>query len=51
MDYMARHGSRRTRPQELVPGTLRVISVRMATTAPKRARGGARRRPEGYVAR
>jgi epoxyqueuosine reductase len=29
MDYMARHGTRRTRPAELVPGTLRVISVRM----------------------
>ena len=29
MDYMAAHGTRRTRPDELVPGTLRVISVRM----------------------
>jgi epoxyqueuosine reductase len=29
MDYMARHGSRRARPAELVPGTQRVISVRM----------------------
>ena len=29
MDYMARHGTRRSRPQELVPGTLRVISVRL----------------------
>lgn len=29
MDYMQRHGSKRTRPEELVPGTLRVISVRM----------------------
>jgi epoxyqueuosine reductase len=29
MDYMARHGSRRSRPAELVPGTLRVISARM----------------------
>jgi len=29
MDYMARHGTRRTRPAELVPGTVRVISVRM----------------------
>jgi len=32
MDYMAKHGSRRTRPAELVPGTLRVISVRMNNT-------------------
>jgi epoxyqueuosine reductase len=29
MDYMARHGTRRSRPAELVPGTLRVISARM----------------------
>ncbi len=29
MGYMAQHGSRRTRPAELVPGTVRVISVRM----------------------
>jgi epoxyqueuosine reductase len=29
MDYMARHGTRRSRPQELVPGTLRVITARM----------------------
>ncbi|MBK9130869.1 MAG: tRNA epoxyqueuosine(34) reductase QueG [Gammaproteobacteria bacterium] len=29
MDYMARHGTRRSRPSDLMPGTLRVISVRM----------------------
>ncbi len=29
MHYMEKHGTRRTRPAELVPGTLRVISVRM----------------------
>jgi epoxyqueuosine reductase len=29
MDYMARHGSRRARPEVLRPGTLRVISARM----------------------
>ncbi len=29
MDYMQRHGSKRSRPEELVPGTVRVISVRM----------------------
>ncbi len=27
MDWMARHGDKRSRPQELVPGTVRVISV------------------------
>ena len=29
MDYMAAHGSKRTRPAELVPGTRRVIAARM----------------------
>jgi epoxyqueuosine reductase len=29
MDYMARHGSARSRPGELLPGTARVISVRL----------------------
>jgi epoxyqueuosine reductase len=29
MHYMARHGNKRSRPPELVPGTLRVISLRM----------------------
>jgi epoxyqueuosine reductase len=29
MGYMSRHGTRRSRPQELVPGTVRVLSVRM----------------------
>jgi len=29
MDYMARHGTRRARPAELVPGTVRVITARM----------------------
>ncbi len=34
MAYMQRHGTRRTRPQELQPGTLSVISVRMDYLAP-----------------
>jgi len=29
MEYMAEHGQMRSRPQELIPGTLRIISVRM----------------------
>ena len=37
MQYMARHGRRRSRPAELVPGTLRIISVRMNSTAPDAA--------------
>jgi len=39
MDYMAKHGSKRSRPQDLVPGTVRVISVRM-DYQPPRARDG-----------
>ena len=34
MDYMARHGTARTRPVELVPGTVSVISVRLNYQAP-----------------
>jgi epoxyqueuosine reductase len=34
MEYMQRHGTRRTRPQELQPGTLSIISVRMDYMAP-----------------
>ena len=29
MDYMARHGTRRSRPAELVPGTMSVVTVRL----------------------
>jgi epoxyqueuosine reductase len=29
MDYMQRHGRRRARPRELIPGTLRIIAARM----------------------
>lgn len=37
MDYMQRHGSKRSRPDELIPGTLRVISVRMNYFPPNAA--------------
>jgi epoxyqueuosine reductase len=37
MHYMARHGARRARPHELVPGTVRVISVRMDYFPPQAA--------------
>jgi epoxyqueuosine reductase len=40
MDYMARHGTRRARPAELVPGTIRVISARL-DYLPRRARDAA----------
>ena len=29
MDYMARHGVKRARPDELIPGTLRIVSARL----------------------
>ena len=53
MEYMARHGTRRSRPAELVPGTLRVISVRMANSPPDAAPAQAvlDDRSQGYVAR
>lgn len=35
MDYMAKHGSKRTRPAELVPGTVRIISARMDYRPPE----------------
>ena len=35
MDYMAKHDARRSHPDKLIPGTLRVISVRMNYTPPK----------------
>lgn len=34
MEYMRRHGARRSRPADLVPGTVRVISVRMDYSPP-----------------
>jgi epoxyqueuosine reductase len=37
MDYMARHGARRARPSEMVPGTIRVITARL-DYLPRRAR-------------
>lgn len=35
MEWMARHGMMRARPDELLPGTVRVISVRMDYLPPK----------------
>lgn len=37
MDYMAKHGAKRSRPEALVPGTLRVISARMDYRPPAAA--------------
>lgn len=35
MDYMAKHGTKRTRPAELVPNTIRIISARFDYLPPK----------------
>jgi len=35
MGFMEKHGTKRTRPEELVPGTLRVISARMDYLPPE----------------
>jgi epoxyqueuosine reductase len=40
MDYMAKHGAKRARPAELVPGTQRVISVRMPYVPAATLQGG-----------
>jgi epoxyqueuosine reductase len=37
MSYMSRHGTRRSRPQELIPGTVSVISVRLDYLPPDAA--------------
>lgn len=53
MDYMARHGDKRSRPAELVPGTLRVLSVRMdyGTGEDAAAWATLERGEDAYVAR
>ena len=35
MDYMAKHGTKRSRPAELIPGTLTIISVRLDYMPPE----------------
>ena len=53
MDYMARHGVKRSRPAELVPSTVRVIAARMDYLPPDVAEPWrVLQRPElGYVSR
>ncbi|OOF12873.1 tRNA epoxyqueuosine(34) reductase QueG [Salinivibrio sp. PR919] len=52
MDWMARHGMMRARPQELVPGTVRVISVRMNYLPPNAGFATTLANPTlGYVSR
>lgn len=52
MDYMARHGMMRARPHELLPGTLRVISVRMNYLPEQAAIARVLSNPDqGYISR
>ena len=53
MSYMERHGRKRTRPAELVPGTVRVISARMSywPDEARDAREALADPTTGYVAR
>jgi epoxyqueuosine reductase len=52
MQYMQRHGTRRSRPAELVPGTLRVVSARMDYRVDAADPERVLRDPElGYVSR
>ncbi len=52
MEWMARHGMLRARPHELLPGTLRVISVRMNYLPANAAFAKTLNNPElGYVSR
>jgi epoxyqueuosine reductase len=53
MHYMERHGRKRTRPAELVPGTVRVVSARMSywPNAARDAREALADPTTGYVAR
>ncbi len=39
LDYMAKHGTKRTRPAELVPNTVRIISLRMNYLPPNLYQG------------
>ncbi|HNV54436.1 MAG TPA: tRNA epoxyqueuosine(34) reductase QueG, partial [Pseudomonadales bacterium] len=52
MAYMAQHGSRRGRPAELLPGTLRVISLRLDYLPPGVALQQTLQQPErAYISR
>ncbi|MDF2154724.1 tRNA epoxyqueuosine(34) reductase QueG [Vibrio sp. CAU 1672] len=52
MDWMARHGMMRARPAELLPGTLRVISVRMDYLPPQaQFASNLENKHHGYISR
>ena len=52
MDWMARHGMMRARPEELLPGTIRAISVRMDYLPPEAGFAtNLANRNHGYISR
>lgn len=51
MMYMAAHGNKRTRPAELVPGTLRVISLRMDYAPPENPKQQLANPLQAYISR
>ena len=52
MDYMAKHGVKRTRPEALIHGTIRVISARMDYLPPDTSIAAVLQNPmKGYVSR
>lgn len=52
MDYMSRYGTMRTHPEELYPGTIRVISVRMDYLPPDALMATTlKHKDKGYISR
>lgn len=52
MDYMKRHGIKRSRPADLIPGTVRVISARMDYLPPDTSIADVLQNPKkGYISR
>ncbi|MFT7684314.1 tRNA epoxyqueuosine(34) reductase QueG [Moritella dasanensis] len=52
MDYMSRYGTMRTHPEELYPGTIRVISVRMDYMPPDALMATTlKQKNKGYISR
>lgn len=52
MEYMQKHGTKRSRPTELVPGTVRIISARMDYLPPNaRIAENLKNKDQAYIAR
>lgn len=51
MDYMEKHGTKRSRPDELLPGTIRVISVGMNYLSVKTNLDAMQQKEQAYISR